>query len=239
MALPDPLPVEAFADLFKVQDVEFVQNFNQQSSMTGGGERRYADRAPAMIRAKITTIPMLNAEAEGIMALINSRAGGLKKALLYNYRLPYPATDPGGVNLDSGSITGPSLVLDFAGGTGEIFSASSVSPRIRSIADRLHVAFERLPSGYVLPVGTYFSIVFDTSRYYLGQIAEQATANSSGATGTVEIWPPLPASITGTPSITLKKPPAKFTIVPNSAFPSKEGGMHSTIEFAAEQTYSR
>lgn len=213
MALPDPLPVEAFADLFKVQDVEFIQNVNQQSSMTGGGERRYADRAPAMIRAKITTIPMLNAEAEGIMALINSRAGGLKKALLYNYRLPYPATDP------DGAIIGATV------------------PRLAAIADRLHVSFSGFPAGYEIALGTWFGLLFD-GRRYVGQFAEARTANGYGQIATVEITPPLPASASAGLGVIIAKPPGSFRIVPNSAFPSKQGGLHSVIEFSAEQTYS-
>lgn len=214
MALADPLGVDAFADLFKVQDVEFVQNFMQQSSVTGGGERRYADRAPALLKAKITTIPMLNAEAEGIMALINSRAGGLKSVLLYNYRLPFPASDP------NGAIIGATVLT------------------INVITDRLHVSFSGFPAGYEIPLGTWFGIVFDTSRYYLGQFAEARTANPiTGAVASVEITPPLPASITSGVGISVSKPPAKFKLVPNSAFPAKQGGLHSTIEFSAEQTY--
>lgn len=214
MALAETLPLAEFADLFRVQDIEFVQNFNQQSSMTGGGERRYADRAPPMLQAKVTTAPLTNGEAEGIMARINSRAGGLKSVLLYNYRLPYPDSDP------DGSIMG------------------ATSPSLGTITDRLHVAFTGFPAGYVLPVGTWFGIVFDTSRYYLGQICEARTANGSGAVSSVEIFPPLPAAVSGTLAVSVKKPSAKFKLVPNSAFPSKQGGMYSTIQFAAEQTYS-
>ena len=214
MALADPLGVAAFADLFKVQDVDFVQSFIQQSSMTGAGERRYADRAPALLKAKITTIPMLNAEAEGIMALINSRAGGLKSVLLYNYRLPFPASDPGG------TIIGATV------------------PTVNVITDRLHASFSGFPAGYEIPLGTWFGIVFDTSRYYLGQFAEARTANPvTGAVASVEIFPPLPASITAGAEVSVSKPPAKFKLVPNSAFPASQGGLHSTIEFSAEQTY--
>lgn len=216
MSLADPIGVAEFADLFRVQDVEFVQNFMQQSSMTGGGERRHADRAPAMFRAKVTTAPLPNAEAVGIMAVINSRGGGLKSFLAYDYRLPFPASDP------DGSVLGATV------------------PKLGTITDRLHVAFTGFPNSYVIPRGTYFGIVFDTSRYYLGQFAETKTANPiTGAVGATEIWPPLPASISGTPDILLKKAPAKFKMVPNTAFPSKEGGLHSTIDFSAEQTYSR
>lgn len=213
MALSSTLSVAEFYDRFRVQDSPFVQGFQQQRSVTGGGESRYADRAPALWKAEVTTQPLPNAEAEGIMALINSRAGGLKTVLLYNSKLPYPSSDPKGL------IIGATV------------------PKLGTITDRLHVAFTGFPAGYVIPLGTYFGILFDTSRYYLGQLAEARTANGSGAVGTVEIWPPLPASVSGTPDVVIKRPPAKFRIVPGSAYPASEGTLHSTIKFSAEQTY--
>lgn len=213
MALATTLSVADFYDQFRVQDVSFVQGFMQQRSATGGGETRYADRAPSLYKADVTTEPLLNAEAESVMALINSRAGGIKTVLMYNSRLPYPSSDPRG------------LII------------GSTVPALGTVTDRLHVAFTGFPDGYVIPRGTYFSILFDTSRYYLGQFAEPKTAATGGAVTTVEVWPPLPASITGTPDVVIKKPPAKFRIIPGSAYPSKEGGLHSIIKFSAEQTY--
>lgn len=216
MALAATLSVADFYDRFRVQDVQFVQSFQQQRSATGGGETRYADRATALWKAEITTEPLRNADSEGIMALINSRGGGLKTVLLYNSRLPYPASDP------KGAVIG------------------SVVPKLGVITDRLHVAFTGFPNGYVMPLASFFSILFDSGRYYLGQFAEARTANPiTGTIGATEIWPPLPASISGTPNVTIVKPPAKFRIVPGSAYPSKEGGLHTVIKFSAEQTYSR
>lgn len=215
MALADPLPLADFSDLFRVQDITFVQDWQQQRSATGGGETRYADRAPSLWKAEITTSPLENAEAEGVMARANSRAGGLKAVLLYNSRLPYPSSDP------DGSIIGATV------------------PKLGTITDRLHVAFTGFPVGYVIPFGSYFGLIFDTSRYYLGQFAETRTANGSGAISSVEIWPPLPASVSGTPDITIKRPAAKFRLEPGSAYPSKIDGMLCTVKFSAEQTYGR
>ena len=213
MSLADPLPLADFYDLFRVQDITFVQSWQQQRSAQGGGRTRYADRAPALWKAEITTIPMDNAEAEGVMARINSRGGGLKTVLMYNSRLPYPASDP------DGSIIG------------------STVPKLGTITDRLHVAFTGFPNGYVMPFGSYFGLIFDTSRYYLGQFLETRTAATGGAVSSVEIWPPLPASVSGTPNITIKKPPAQFRIVPGTARPSKVDGTLVTIQFSAEQAY--
>lgn len=216
MALAETLAVADFVDLFKVQDIEFAQNFMQQSSVSGGGERRSADRAAALFKAKVQTQSLKNADAIGIMALINSRGGGLKTFLAYDYRLPYPGSDP------NGTILGATV------------------PKLGTITDRLTVAFTGFPNSYVIPRGTYFSIIFDTSRYYLGQFGETKTAHAStGAVSATSIWPPLPAMISGTPDILFKKAPAKFKMVANSAFASKSSGLHSTIEFSAEQTYGK
>lgn len=215
MALSDTLSVEDFADQFAVQDCTLIQSFYQQSSMTGGGERRYADRAPSMWGATVTTVPMEVADSESLMVLINSRGGGVKTVLAYNYRMPYPPNDPDGSGL------GVSV------------------PKLGAITDRLHVAFTGFPPGYTVRRGTYFGVVYDTSRYYLGQFAEDKTASVGGNFTAAEIWPPLPPLVSGTLDVVLKKPPAKFKIIPGSAYPSKEDGVLSTIQFDIEQTYSR
>jgi len=214
MSLADPLGTAAFADLLRIADAQFKPMWAQKRSMTGGGETLYADRAPMTWAANPVTVPMTNAEAEKLMALINSRAGGIKTILLYNHRLAYPSSDP------DGSLFG------------------SHTPVVGTIADRYHVAFTGFPNGYVIPTGTYFGIVFDTTRYYLGQFAEDRTANGSGAVSSVEIAPALPDSIVGGEAVTVIKPPAKMRITPGSAYLSLVDALYSRLTFAAEQTYS-
>src|SRR5690606_32321269 len=136
--------------------------------------------------------------------------------LLYNKRLPFPAAD------SNGAIIGPT------------------APTINVIADRLHVSFSGFPPGYILPLGTFFGVQFDSTRYYLGQIVEARIANPiTGAVASVEIWPPLPASIMAGSPVSVAKPCAKFSITPGSTYPSIVGALHSQIQFSAEQTYSR
>lgn len=215
MALPDTLGRDQFADLLRTADIRLVQAFQQQRSATGGGETRYADRAPSLWRADIRLAAMSNAEAEGLIALINSRAGGLKTVLLFNSRVPFPASDPEG------------LII------------GSTVPKLGVISDRLHVAFTGFPANYVLPRGTFFGVQFDTSRYYLGQTVEPKVANGAGAVTATEIWPPLPASIAGTPDVVVAKPVGKFRIEPGSAFAPSVDQVNASVQFTAEQTYSR
>lgn len=215
MSLANPLGFAAFFDLLRVADVKFALGWHQEMSGTGGGDDLYADLAPARWQADITTVPMTFAEAEGIMARINSRAGGLKTVLLSNNKLLYPSSDP----------------------DGSIFGAAT--PVVGTITDRSHIAFTSFPNDYVIPLGTFFQVIFDTSRYYLGQFAEAKTADGSGAVSAVEITPPLPASVAPGDAVTVIKPAGKFRITPNSAYPSTISTVHETITFSAQQTYSQ
>lgn len=214
MTLADPLGLAALSDQLKIADVKFALNWYQEMSGTGGGDTLYADVAPARWMADVTCEPQPHATAEGIMALLNSRAGGLKKLLLSNKKMPYPTTDP------AGSIFG------------------TATPVVGVVADSYHLSFTGFPNGYVLPLGTYFQIIFGSTRYYLGQFCEAVTANGSGAVASVEVSPPLPASVASGNAVTVKKPAGKFRVTPNTAYPSTSNGAFSTVTFSAEQTYA-
>ncbi len=215
MALPTTLGLAAFYDLIKISEVDFRPEWSQQRSMTGGGEVLYADRAPMRWMADITTPAMPLAEAEAMMALVNSRGGGLRTVLLTNPRLPFPSTDP----------------------DGSIFGAAT--PAVGTITDRLHVAFTGFPGGYVVPAGTWFQVVYDTSRYYLGQFAEAKTANGSGNISAAEVTPALPFLVETGNAVTVIKPAAKFKITPNTAYLSNVDFVLASLTFSAEQTYAK
>lgn len=212
MSLANPLPLAAFVDTFLISDVKFYPQWMQQMSGSGGGLTLYADRAPMLWLADITTINLKHADAEAVMALINSRAGGLKNFLLYNPKVPYPSSDP----------------------TGSIFGAAT--PIVNVVTDAFHLSFSGFPAGYVMPVGAYFQAVFGSS-YYLGQFAEAKTADGSGAISAVEVTPALPASIAHGNAVTVKKPAALFKIALNTAFPSTTSPLYSRVSFSARQTY--
>lgn len=215
MTLANPLGLSAFSDLTTPIDCSLVLNWQQESSGSGSGETLYADRAPALWGGTVTLGDMYIAEAEGIMALLNSRAGGLKTLLLPNYRGGlYPSSDP----------------------TGSIFGAAT--PVVGTITDAYHLAFTGFPAGYVIPLGTYFGIIFDTSRYYLGQFAEARTADGSGNVAAVEVAPALPASIAGGNPVTVIKPPAKLRVKPNTVKPTLTTSLTERIAFDVMQTYA-
>lgn len=217
MTLAATLSLASLYDLLPIapDGLKFGLDFMQQRALTGGGDRQVSDRAPAMLSLDLTTIPMEHAEAEAIMALVNSRAGGLKAFLATNPRLPYPSTDP----------------------TGSTFGAAT--PTVGTITDRLHVAFATFPNSYVIPVGTWFQIIYETSKYYVGQFCEARTSHvSTGAVASVEIYPPLPAGISTGAAVTVKKPAGKFKPIGGTAFISTYGALHSVVTLSAEQSYS-
>lgn len=212
MSLADPLAIASFADLIDQSDVEFEPEWFQQRSRKGTGAPLYADRAPAMWRARITTPPLPHATAQSIKALINSRAGGTKTVLLYDKRFPYPSSDP----------------------TGALFGAAT--PVVGTIADPLHVAFAGFPNSYSLPVGTYLQIIYSTSEYYVGQFAEARTAHvSTGAVASVELSLPLPEAVAPGDAVTVLKPSTKFRIIPNSVDPQIVEFNFQRLTFSAEQ----
>jgi hypothetical protein len=213
VALANPLPKADFANTLRVASVDFRANWNQQSSLTGGGIRTYKDRGPMLWSADVTTVPMTHAEANALMALINSRNGGIKSVLLFDPRVLGPSTDP------DGALFG------------------SAAPKVGTITDRFTVAFTDFPANYVIPAGTYIEIKFDTSRYYLGLTVESRTANGSGAVAALEVTPALPAGIETGDAVTVIRAAMKARIVPNSAYPASVTALHTSLRFTAEQDY--
>lgn len=216
MSLASTLAVADFADLIRVSDIKLTPMWMQERALTGGGETLYADRAPMLWRAEITTPPMENGEAEGLLALVNSRSGALETVLLYNSRFPAPSSDPDG---STWAVAAPTAVVG-------------------TITNRLNAAFAGLPANYVIPRGSYVGILFDTSRYYLGQFAEARTADGSGDVATVRLAPALPDSVQAGDAVTLVKPPFKARIVPGTAYLSSLDTLNARLSLTAEQTYS-
>lgn len=218
MSLSDPLTLAEFSDRIaaNVADCTLAIEWQQQMSGTGGGETIYADRAPPIWTGTVTIAEQLIADAEGTMALLNSRAGGLKTLLLPNYRGGlYPSSDP----------------------TGSIFGTST--PTVNGApADQYHVAFTGFPPNYALPLGTYFGIVFNATSYYLGQLCEAVTADHTGNVANVEVAPILPASVADGDAVTVIKPVAKFRVVPGTAAPTVSNALYEKIAFQVRQTYS-
>ena len=214
MALTFPLSAATFFDLVPVASMR-TELVHLQSRTSASGQTFYADRGPARWDVDVTTTPITHADAARLTALLNSLQGGLKHILAYPIDAAYPQADP------TGSILGVS------------------TPKIGTITDRLTVGYTDLPAAYQLKAGDYFSVLYDTSRRYLGQVVEFSTADGSGVIAPISIAPPLPDLITTGAAVSLVKPVAKFAAVPGTVFRSNVSALHSTIQFSLEQTNAK
>jgi hypothetical protein len=209
------LALAAFADLIRAADVDFTLEYNQQSSRSADGEAHYASRGAPLFRAKLTSPPMAISEALGFIALVNSLQGSAGTFLLYDKRMPYPSTD------DDGAIFG------------------AATPVVGTISSNVSVAFTGFPNNYVIPLGTYFQIIYDTSRYYVGQFAAAKTADGSGAVSASAVTPPLPDDVDPGDAVTVLKPSGKFRLEPRSAYLDNVQIGLASLVFSARQTYEQ
>lgn len=206
------LAVATLADLLKTADIEFVRQASEQLAITGAGEHHGRRRGEPLRRLKITTAPMPKADALALQAIIEAAANQQEEFLFYDKRQPYPTSDP----------------------DGSIFGSST--PVISAIADRYTISMTGFPSSYVIPAGTWISILDDTSRYYLGQAVGAKTA-SSGTISSLELSVAMPDFVEVGGAATVIKPPAKFRLEPEAMYLTNVGLVNASLVLSAIQTY--
>lgn len=209
------LALASFADLINASDCDFTLEWNQQSSVSADGEGHPRGRGQPLWMAKITSPAMAKADALALMALVNSLQGSLGTFLLYDKRLPYPSSDTSGTTF------------------------GAATPVVGTITDNVTAAFTGFPNNYSIPLGTYVQIIFDTSRYYLGQFAEAKTANGSGAVSASKLTPPLPDGVDPGNAVTVKKPSGKFRLINGSAHLTNVTTHEASLVFSAKQTHEQ
>jgi len=214
MSLASNLSLASFFDTLKIEDVSFTPNYHQELSRAGA-ELLAADLAPMSYMAELSTVPLAHSEANKVIALLNSRHGALQTLLLCDSAGLYPAAD----------ITGAGW--------------GSATPVVGTITNRYVCAFTGFPNNYVITAGDYLQIIYDTSRYYLGQFAESKVASGGGAVTAVELSVALPDLIVGGEAVTMIKPAGKFRITLNSAKKAITYPMQSVVSFTAEQTSAK
>jgi hypothetical protein len=206
------LAITSLADLLKTADIEFVREANEQTAVDGNGEHHSKRRGNPLRRLKITTAPMPNADMLAINAIIEQAANQQEEFLCYDKRAPYPSTDP----------------------DGSIFSTST--PVISAITDGYTISMTGFPSSYVVPGGTWLSILDDTSRYYLGQVVGTKTA-SGGTISSLKLSVPLPDFVDVGGAVTVIKAPAKFRLEPDAVYATNVGLVNASLVLSALQTY--
>jgi hypothetical protein len=208
------LAIATLADLLKTADIEFPREANEQTAVDGNGEHHGKRRGNPLRRLKITTAPMPNADMLAINAIIEQAANQQEEFLCYDKRLPYPSTDP----------------------DGSIFGSST--PVISAISDGYTISMTGFPASYVIPGGTWLSILDDTSRYYLGQVVGTFTA-SGGTITSLKLSVPLPDFVDVGGAVTVIKAPGKFRLETDAVYPDKVDLANSTLVLSAIQTYDQ
>lgn len=216
MAVSFPLPLANLADLVPIEAVLWHELRQQEMSALGSGEYLAHDLAPPLYEADITSPRMSQATAEQLRARLRSLDGSSQHFYLYNPALKYPQADP------DGSIVGSSSVV------------------IATInANRKAWTLSGLPAGYVLTLGDWLEVTYDTSRRALVQAVESATADGSGVTPEFEIRPHLRPGITTSLAVNLKQPAAKVKLLPNGARVEPDSIKFARIVFTARQTLAK
>lgn len=198
MAVTFPLAVSALADKLKIRSVVFDIKRNDEMSGSGDGRLWQAELAPPLWTADITLRTDFNDAMKQIAAIIRKLNGSQEAFFLYDPISKYPQYDP------TGSILGSSV------------------PTILSIAtNRSSFSITGLPANYRITIGDKISIPYGSNptRYAFLEASETITANGSGVTGQIALFPNVPIGVANGAAITLKKPACKMVLVPGSHNP--------------------
>ncbi len=198
MAITFPLATSVLADKLKIKSVVFDIKRNDELSGSGDGRLWQAELAPPLWTAEVALRTDFNDAAKQIAAIIRKLNGSQEAFFLFDPISKYPQYDP------TGSILGASTV-----------TISSI------ISGRNSLALTGLPAGYRITVGDKMSIAYSSSptRYAFLEASETITANGSGVTGQIEVFPHVPVGISAAAAVTLKKPACKMILMPGSHNP--------------------
>lgn len=199
MAITYPYAVATLADRLAIESVTWDIARSDEISGTGNGDVWQAELADPKWTADVKLTINEHDGAKQIAALIRKLHGAQESFFLFDPLSPYPQSDP------DGSILGASTVQVHTGGTNTI--------RLKG-----------LPAGYVLTLGDKLQIVFSSTQHYFGEFSETITADGSGVTAAVEVFPHLPSGIAADDAVTLVKPACKGFIVPGSHNPGTGQG---------------
>lgn len=195
------------ADRFRIQSVQWrTQRWDQLSGL-GSGDVLAAQLAPPRIVADIVLMPMYNAEAGQVQALIDALDGPMNSFYLWPPHRPFPQADPDGTALGASTV------------------------QIKSIgSNNKSLAFKGLPAGYVITTGDSMAWDFGSSpvRRAFHTATETVTTDGYGETAEFGVTPHLRPGTVADLTVTLKKPAAKVFIVPDSFRPGTASGRVTT-----------
>ncbi|CAN7447249.1 hypothetical protein LJR235_002874 [Pararhizobium sp. LjRoot235] len=198
MTVSYPYSLAFFADKLDIASVIWDIQRNDEMSGTGDGRVWQAELAPPLWIGTVTLNRKLSAELKQIAAMVRKLHGAQEALMLYDPLSRYPQYDP------TGSILGSSVVT------------------IGSIAaNRSSLSLVGLPANYRITVGDKMSIAFGAgqTKFAFLEASETITANGSGTTTQIAVFPFVPTGVAAGAEVVLKKPACKCIIVPGSHNP--------------------
>lgn len=190
-----PLPLSGFFDLLPASKITLDLPESLDVQRTAGGELLTADLGTALWAGKIDLAPMTHDEVSAVRPLINLLRRGGTSFLVSDLTRPWPRYDPSGM----------------------IIRAWTGSPQIASVGSSgREVGLSGLPPHYVLASGDLISWTYGASplRYALHEVIATTEADSSGATGLIEVNPPIRPGAAAGAAVTLLWPRCKARLVP-------------------------
>lgn len=212
MALTFPRTDIVTAGQFEQQSFSLITR--QELSRIADGRIYGKDLGPEVWVVEYTSIPMSTADAVTFEAKLRSLRGVLNAFEAYDLRRPYPLAHADGAFNDTGTLLSIGV-------------------------DNLSLALQGLPAGLALSVGDYLSFEDDDEALALHQVMEDVTANGSGVTTEFAVVPEIRDVLVSPPkAVVLKRPPARFKLLPNSITTSKASGGIYTVSFRGVQHFA-
>ena len=196
-------------DALGIVSTQFVELRRDEQSRAASGQTLTAELGTPLWQVEIRTKPYLYDEGAAIEAIRSSLGGG-RPFYVYDARHPYPTKHNDGSFNDTGTL------LNVRNGD-----------EIR--LDNLDGGFELSPGDYVA-----FDYGAGPSRA-LHRVLESITADGSGTTGWVQVFPHVrPGYSTGS-SVILKKPAMLAVLKPSSWTVTDEPPYRASYSFTAVQ----
>lgn len=200
MALTFPLSLAQFMDLLPVSSCIMHCPAQVQVARDGGGEILPADIGPRLWTADLTLGKMTAAEARPLRPLLTLLGQAGTSVMLYDTARPWPLADSGGVAL------------------------GAATPTIASLSgDNRELSLSGLPAGYTLTAGDLIAFSYGSNpvRYAMHEFVAGSVADGTGATGLIEVTPPIRSGATVGTEVTLGRPSCKMQLVPGSLKPGQ------------------
>lgn len=203
MAITYPYPTAFFADVLKIESVEW--SVERADEISGTADQRFwqAELAPPLWRADVVLAKDYHVEAKKIAALVRKLHGMQEAFWLYDPLSPFPQTDPNGSTLSG------------AGATVLVHSVGAGHNTVR---------FKGLPAGYALSLGDKAQITFSGSYNFFCEIDEDVVADGTGITPEFEVFPFVPSGVQADDPVNLLKPACKMVVLPHSHSPGRATG---------------